>query len=317
MNASTSLFCPMCHCRPCICNTEGPITIRRTVPIMKTDTSFIPGKPLIEGQSCSKCGTTLVGTGPPINEVYCPKCPMEKSLVVDADPQQPAEPSDGEQSFGTVEGSGTSDASGVPQSQVASESAVEPEYDAVDVGEGYRRLGADETILPTDEYHGSDHPGYWEPEFESKYCGRTVGEVRSYCPGITWTYRRRIGEAPESNLPPTPPSSNPSLESNSVQQEVIGKPVSDVSHEVGWQPIATAPKDGTEMLGFREDGGIMLMRWTSLSEFLTDGEIEAAGYDEDILFQPDWFYADFVSGGRLDGDIAPTHWMPLPEAPNE
>jgi Protein of unknown function (DUF551) len=28
----------------------------------------------------------------------------------------------------------------------------------------------------------------------------------------------------------------------------------------------------------------------------------------------DWFYADFIAGGRMDS--APTHWMPIPDPPN-
>lgn len=80
-----------------------------------------------------------------------------------------------------------------------------------------------------------------------------------------------------------------------------------------WQPIDTAPKDGTEILAWRDDSGTLLVRWTSLAEFLTDSELEE--YDEETTYRDDWFYADFVVGGRLEYDCVPTHWMPLPEPP--
>ena len=82
-----------------------------------------------------------------------------------------------------------------------------------------------------------------------------------------------------------------------------------------WQPIETAPKDGGEILGWREDCGILLMRWTCVGEFLSDKEIEDGDYSEESIWEQDWFCADFVYGLRLEGNEIPTHWMPLPEPP--
>lgn len=86
-----------------------------------------------------------------------------------------------------------------------------------------------------------------------------------------------------------------------------------VRAETGWQDIASAPKDGSEILGFRDDCGVLLMRWTCLEEFLTERELE--GMDETTTFAEGWFYADFVAGGRLEGTELPTHWRPLPVPP--
>lgn len=81
-----------------------------------------------------------------------------------------------------------------------------------------------------------------------------------------------------------------------------------------WRPIETAPKDGTEIIGFRHDCGCVLIRWISPINFLTEREIEKL--NEDDAETPDWFYADFVEGGRMSNDGLPTHWQPLPPAPS-
>lgn len=82
-----------------------------------------------------------------------------------------------------------------------------------------------------------------------------------------------------------------------------------------WQPIETAPKDGTELIGWRDDCGVILIRWTSCDAFMSEREIESSRMDEETLFQQDWFCADFIAGCRLDGSETPTHWMPLPPPP--
>src|SRR3546814_19090755 len=78
-----------------------------------------------------------------------------------------------------------------------------------------------------------------------------------------------------------------------------------------WQPIETAPKDGTEILGWRDDCGTLVVRWDTPINFLTERELE--GLAEESANSEGWFYADFVAGGRLDGEReVPTHWTPLP-----
>jgi hypothetical protein len=82
-----------------------------------------------------------------------------------------------------------------------------------------------------------------------------------------------------------------------------------------WQPISTAPKDGTEILGWRYENGTLLVRWIAPVDFLTERELEENHLDSDE--DSDWFFADFVRGGRLEGDECPTHWMPLPSPPTD
>jgi hypothetical protein len=77
--------------------------------------------------------------------------------------------------------------------------------------------------------------------------------------------------------------------------------------QVGWRPIETAPKDGTEILLYGdwagETQGIGL-RHIMLVGFWRDGRTDYPGYEWD------------VSG--TDGYAAwmkSTHWMPLPPHP--
>jgi hypothetical protein len=82
----------------------------------------------------------------------------------------------------------------------------------------------------------------------------------------------------------------------------------------GWQPIETAPRDGAEILGWREDCGTLLIRWTSPAEFLTQAELD--NFEGSDAQQEDWFCADFVHGSRLEREEVPTHWRSIPEPPD-
>ena len=81
-----------------------------------------------------------------------------------------------------------------------------------------------------------------------------------------------------------------------------------------WFPIETAPKDGTEVLVWRDDCGVLLARWIAPYDFLTESELERMGSKD--LDEPDWFCADFIAGFR-NNDGPFTHCMPLPNPPNE
>lgn len=84
-----------------------------------------------------------------------------------------------------------------------------------------------------------------------------------------------------------------------------------------WQPIETAPKDGTEVLVYRADTGVMLARWIAPCDFMTEAEMDHVLDATDDGGDPDWFAADFIGGGRISNDGLPTHWMPLPAPPND
>lgn len=64
--------------------------------------------------------------------------------------------------------------------------------------------------------------------------------------------------------------------------------------ETAWQPIETAPKDGTHVLVWSKS-------WGPTQAFFISED------DED-------YYEGWVAY-HADQEIAPTHWMPLPAAP--
>lgn len=69
---------------------------------------------------------------------------------------------------------------------------------------------------------------------------------------------------------------------------------------MGWQPIETAPKDGTAMLAYLPDSVDPLMV-VEVREFEGDPD------------GPGWYITGTESEAEID--CAPTHWMPLPAPP--
>ena len=70
-----------------------------------------------------------------------------------------------------------------------------------------------------------------------------------------------------------------------------------------WRPIETAPKDGTQILGFDEWEGINVCYWIDCSEVWEQRDTKygwARYYDSTEMS-----YVTFE----------PTHWQPLPEPP--
>lgn len=65
-----------------------------------------------------------------------------------------------------------------------------------------------------------------------------------------------------------------------------------------WQPIETAPKDGTEILVWM-GARILLARW------------DAETYHK----RPRPHWSSFVMGRTWSRDNQPTHWVPLPDPP--
>jgi hypothetical protein len=78
-----------------------------------------------------------------------------------------------------------------------------------------------------------------------------------------------------------------------------------------WQPISTAPKDGTEIIGMYvhiETQVVHNVFWMGEDDTDEHGNADIG-----------WWTYEYGEVGRLklDGWMTPTHWMPLPEPPKE
>ena len=82
------------------------------------------------------------------------------------------------------------------------------------------------------------------------------------------------------------------------------------SGKVGeWQPIETAPKDGTKILVYTVHGDVELSDWYSISY----PSYELCGVNDET---GEGIYRK-IAGNPTEGwnSNMPTHWMPLPEPP--
>lgn len=78
-----------------------------------------------------------------------------------------------------------------------------------------------------------------------------------------------------------------------------------------WQPIDTAPKDGTDIIVGFDAATVWVahIAWWRREEDHPDFVLEDVGW---------WSYVrGSVSQEKLDGHREPTHWIPLPEVPHE
>ncbi|WCS27286.1 DUF551 domain-containing protein [Methylobacterium sp. NMS14P] len=82
----------------------------------------------------------------------------------------------------------------------------------------------------------------------------------------------------------------------------------------GWQPIATAPKDGTDVLLYAAawdwTWGVQMGRFEQGQWFTGEGSVD----ENDAGFDPDAEVDEDVDPDELK-NFGPTHWMPIPEPP--
>jgi hypothetical protein len=99
----------------------------------------------------------------------------------------------------------------------------------------------------------------------------------------------------------------------------IGKPEDALLYRPfnQWQPIETAPKDGTYVLVFRMDCGVTPIVHVAFYNSEKDwGEFGFMTGETKEDYIGWWSYTrSSVTQEKLDDHWTPTHWMPLPEPP--
>jgi hypothetical protein len=81
-----------------------------------------------------------------------------------------------------------------------------------------------------------------------------------------------------------------------------------------WQPIETAPKDGTEIIVGNDQATV----WITRGSWWSDGEHWATqGYDKQEEAAGWWSYANSVGQDKLNDYRQPTHWLPMPTPPQK
>lgn len=86
-----------------------------------------------------------------------------------------------------------------------------------------------------------------------------------------------------------------------------------------WQPIDTAPRDGSDVLVLRDCAGVAIVHiawYRSREDWESSGKY-FGGWDSLEDWEGWWSYTrNSATQEKLEGADAPTHWMPLPEAPS-
>ncbi len=78
-----------------------------------------------------------------------------------------------------------------------------------------------------------------------------------------------------------------------------------------WKPVDDEARNGESVWLYCPDiGEPVLARYCYPEEFMNEKEMEQHGIDENE--DKDWFYADFLHGGRFEFDIASYMQTPLP-----
>jgi hypothetical protein len=83
-------------------------------------------------------------------------------------------------------------------------------------------------------------------------------------------------------------------------------------NRTGWQPIETAPKDGTEIWLYDPSS---VLTWDQPSREYLPKAYQQVGCWATWAQDSHWNMIDMQTGGYIGA--SPTHWMPLPEPPSE
>ena len=84
-----------------------------------------------------------------------------------------------------------------------------------------------------------------------------------------------------------------------------------MNQEQTWQPIATAPKDGREIIVGYDCATVWIVHcafWREWENWMQSSPEKETGW---------WSYVEnSISQHKLEGCNAPTHWMPMPKRPS-
>ena len=98
--------------------------------------------------------------------------------------------------------------------------------------------------------------------------------------------------------------------------EAVYRKLGELEAKHQWQPIETAPKDGTEIFIFRVG-----WPWAPVAKWTDYPGNPVLDENEQDTWMCGWLFDEWFTPGNEDGwlgwsdDEMPTHWMPLPEPP--
>jgi len=88
----------------------------------------------------------------------------------------------------------------------------------------------------------------------------------------------------------------------------------------GWRTMESAPKDGTEVLVYKDVASVPVVHiaWYRSEEEWNESGQHCGGWDTLEEWLGWWSYTrNSVTQERLDGWAEPSHWRPLPSPPEE
>lgn len=68
---------------------------------------------------------------------------------------------------------------------------------------------------------------------------------------------------------------------------------------------------------YRPDAGVLFGQYTCCAEWITENDPDFDEYDEDYLWQMDFWSFDHFGACRLEGEERPTHWRLRPAPPED
>lgn len=77
-----------------------------------------------------------------------------------------------------------------------------------------------------------------------------------------------------------------------------------------WQPIETAPKNGTEVFVYVPGESL----YPTVASYKS-GEYWKAEYGDEAYMEAGWYWSFGYPSDFHEEPVEPTHWMPLPEPP--